>query len=346
MASGLQIFDQQLATTHAIWVRVAEVRGSAPREPGARMLVSADGLAGTIGGGNLEFKAIEIARALLAESNPMSGLHTFPLGPRLGQCCGGVAELIFEPVNSDTAWLTSLNQRWAQHIPTATVTVIGHNRDKLLVTQEGVQGNWADTNQQQRAIELARAVLSQNQPHLYPLDDLQLFIEPLPRTDFHIDLYGAGHVGKALMQVLSALPCHIRWIDSRAEQFPETVPGNVEIIISDAPELEADDASAGCYALIMTHSHPLDQAICERYLKMQRHRYLGLIGSAAKKRKFEQRLRRQGVTPAQWDTLTCPIGIAGIDGKHPAEIAIAVAAELLQLRQQNQMQTAPKTAAA
>ncbi|MCB1806476.1 MAG: XdhC family protein, partial [Candidatus Competibacteraceae bacterium] len=100
----------------------------------------------------------------------------------------------------------------------------------------------------------------------------------------------------------------------------------------DAPELEADDAPAGSYVLVMTHSHPLDQAICERFLRRGGYRYLGLIGSASKKRKFEQRLRRAGISAEQWATLTCPIGIAGIDGKQPAEIAIAVAAQLLQLR--------------
>jgi xanthine dehydrogenase accessory factor len=160
-----------------------------------------------------------------------------------------------------------------------------------------------------------------------------LLIEPIPAVDFCIDIYGAGHVGKALVQVLSSLPCQIRWIDSRAEQFPDAIPANVAVIISDTPELEADDAPAGSYILVMSHSHPLDQAICERFLRRGAYRYLGLIGSASKKRKFQQRLRRAGIDDEQWATLTCPIGIDGIDGKQPAEIAIAVAAELLRLRQ-------------
>ena len=322
----------------AIWVTVAHVRGSTPREVGAKMLVTPDSQHGTIGGGNLEFKAIEIARELLIESMKRSAnaasatLRRFPLGPELGQCCGGVAELLFEPLSGQPAWLEPLNQLTVAQTPVVMVTPVARLLEKLLVTVDTCLGAWPDAELQARAVQTARA--SNNLAGLHKLDEnFQVFIEPVRTVDFHIDIYGAGHVGKALIQVLSGLPCRIRWIDSRAEQFPATVPANVEIIISETPELEADDAPSGSYILVMSHSHPLDQAICERYLRRGGYRYLGLIGSASKKRKFEQRLRRIGISAEQWATLTCPIGIPGIDGKHPAEIAIAVAAELLQVRQ-------------
>jgi len=313
----------------AVWVTVAQVRGSAPREVGAKMLVTPAAHYGTVGGGMLEFKAIALARELFHALQP--SLRRFLLGPELGQCCGGVAELLFEPISANPAWLELLNRLIAAQSPVVIVTPIAHKLEKLLITAETCQGRWPDAALQAQAEHIART--HPDQAGLYALDNtLQIFIEPVRAVDFCIDVYGAGHVGKALVQVLSALPCQIRWIDSRAEQFPETVPINVQKILSDAPELEADDAPAGSYVLVMSHSHPLDQAICERFLRRGNYRYLGLIGSASKKRKFEQRLRRAGINAEQWATLTCPIGIAGIEGKHPAEIAIAVAAQLLRIR--------------
>ena len=89
---------------------------------------------------------------------------------------------------------------------------------------------------------------------------------------------------------------------------------------------------AGAYFLVMTHSHPQDEALAERILAREDFAYFGLIGSASKRRQFERRLEARGTPRSRLAAMTCPIGIAGIAGKEPEVIAIAVAAELLQVR--------------
>ncbi|MCY7387284.1 MAG: xanthine dehydrogenase accessory protein XdhC [Burkholderiales bacterium] len=148
--------------------------------------------------------------------------------------------------------------------------------------------------------------------------------------EFHLVLFGAGHVGRAVVRVMSELSCAITWVDSREEEFPKDVPAKVQCVCTDEPVCEVDAAGAGSYFLVMTHSHALDQILSERILKRSDFAYFGLIGSVTKRRQFERRLRDRGVSPAQLASMHCPIGVAGIAGKEPATIAIAVAAEILQ----------------
>ncbi|HEX2115326.1 MAG TPA: xanthine dehydrogenase accessory protein XdhC, partial [Alphaproteobacteria bacterium] len=159
-----------------------------------------------------------------------------------------------------------------------------------------------------------------------------VMFEPFVPSDFTIAVFGAGHVGKALVGVLAGLPARILWIDARAEQFPTDIPAGVEKIVAAIPEDEVKDLPAGCYALVMTHSHDLDLMLCERLLRRGDCRYTGLIGSTTKWKRFEARLLHKGFAPDRVASIRCPIGIEGIPGKHPREIAIAVAAELLLLR--------------
>jgi xanthine dehydrogenase accessory factor len=145
-------------------------------------------------------------------------------------------------------------------------------------------------------------------------------------------LFGAGHVGRALVNVLSALSCRITWVDSRDDALPTAVPGNVECVATDVPEAEVAAAPAGAYFLVMTHSHALDEQLAGAILARADFAYFGLIGSVSKRRQFERRLEARGMPRSRLTAMTCPIGIAGIAGKEPEVIAIAVAAELLQVR--------------
>lgn len=240
--------DHRRRGERCVLVTLAEVKGSAPRGGGTKMLVTTTAQAGSIGGGHLEHVVAEHARKMLADGTTAAKLETFSLGAHLGQCCGG------------------------------KVTVL---------------------------------------------------LEPFGPPDFTVALFGAGHVGKALVTVLAGVPGRILWIDARAEQFPAAIPSNVEKILTDAPEDEVPDLPPGALALVMTHSHDLDQTICERLLKRGDCRYIGLIGSDTKWRRFEARMIAKGLAPELVRTIRCPIGIDGITGKHPHEIAIAVAAELL-----------------
>ena len=229
-----------------VLVTVAKADGSTPRSAGTKMVVFADRTTGTIGGGNLEYEAIARARRLLAEGAEAPVLDAYPLGPALGQCCGGQTTVMFEPLR------------------TAAHTLL---------------------------------------------------------------LFGAGHVGRALVGILAGLPFRVRWIDSRQAEFPASWPDNVTIECGDAVEAEVDAAPPGAFFLVMTYSHDIDLRLVEAILRRGDFAYLGLIGSRTKRARFERRLRRVGLDP---DRLVCPIGIGGIPGKHPRHIAVAVAAQLLQ----------------
>ncbi|MGO9742882.1 MAG: xanthine dehydrogenase accessory protein XdhC [Roseiarcus sp.] len=143
-------------------------------------------------------------------------------------------------------------------------------------------------------------------------------------------LFGAGHVGRALTLALAPLPFRVRWIDSRPEAFPRRVPQNCELVQAENPVAELDSSPAGAFVVVMTHSHPLDLAIVSRALGENRFGYVGLIGSATKRARFESFMRAAGVSDSQLATLVCPIGIPGISSKLPAAIATSVAAQLLQ----------------
>ncbi|MCP4335048.1 MAG: xanthine dehydrogenase accessory protein XdhC [Gammaproteobacteria bacterium] len=251
--------------TPAVLVSVDSIVGSTPREAGARMIVAADVLYGTIGGGNLEFQACRIARDQLERGEEI-GLRRFPLGAGLGQCCGGLVNLMFERLAADSDWAS------------------------------------------------------------------------LAREDDTIELYlfGAGHVGSALVRALQDLPVRINWIDTRDDILPQAPPVGINAIFSDTPEAEIDAAPAGSYFLVMTHDHGLDQRLCEQILKRDDFAYFGLIGSRSKRRNFETRMQRRGIDAQRFAGMTCPIGIDGIRSKQPAQIAISVAAEILQVYDRTQ----------
>jgi xanthine dehydrogenase accessory factor len=237
--------------TASVLVTVLAVRGSTPREAGCKMVVTEDAAHGTIGGGNLEFQSIALARTMLAGGGPVPLVREFPLGPDLGQCCGGHASVLFEAIRPAT---------------------------------------------------------------------------------LHMALFGAGHVGRALVRLLGTLDCRVQWIDSRDNVFPATLPANVATLLDPAPVERVGKLPAGAFVLVMTHDHSLDFELVAAALPRTDLPYVGLIGSETKRARFVSRLRRAGLTAEAIRRLVCPIGVEGAGGKAPAEIAIAVAAQLLQTR--------------
>lgn len=251
----------------AVLVEVIETKGSVPRETGTRMLVARHDTLGTIGGGHLEFIAIDEARTRLAQGaagqEPME--RAYPLGPALGQCCGGAVTLRYTPLTAAhlDAW------------PEATVRL-------------------------------------------------------------QVQLYGAGHVGRAIAAALAPLPFAVAWIDEREEAFPHdpawfTAHPQIQRVCVEPVEAEVRTAAAGTAYLVLTHSHDLDQRIVEAILRRSDFAYCGLIGSRSKRERFHHRLTARGLSEAAWSRLTCPIGVPGIEGKEPEVIAAAVAAQLLQI---------------
>lgn len=255
----------------AIVVEVIDAKGSVPREAGTRMLVAAAQTAGTIGGGHLELKAIEQARGMLAALGEVDALAPqtahYPLGPALGQCCGGAVGLRFVPLDDDS---------------------------------------------------------------------LAAWPEVPPR--FHLQLYGAGHVGRAIVRALEPFDVVIEWIDERDDEFQPPraddapVTARIERVCVDAVEAEVRTAPAGAYYLVLTHRHDLDLRITEAILERGDFGFLGLIGSATKRARFEHHFERRGIPAATVARMHCPIGLEGLPGKEPEVIAVSVVAQLLRQR--------------
>ncbi|EJL04762.1 MULTISPECIES: xanthine dehydrogenase accessory protein XdhC [Pseudomonas] len=231
-----------------VLVTIIEELGSTPRNAGSKMVISTRQIFDTIGGGHLEYKAMEIARQMLASGQQTTHLERFSLGASLGQCCGGVTVLLFEPMGQVQA---------------------------------------------------------------------------------QIAVFGAGHVGRALVPLLASLPCKVRWIDSREAEFPEHLPHGVRKIVSEEPLDEVDELPAGSYCIVMTHNHQLDLELSAAILKRNDFAYFGLIGSKTKRVKFEHRLRDRGFNSSTLQRMRCPMGIGEVKGKLPVEIAISIAGEII-----------------
>ena len=291
------------------------------------MIVTDRETIGTIGGGQLEHQCTRIAVGQL-NGDESPGLRRFPLGASMGQCCGGVVDVLFEPLASGLPeWLRDLRALHGQRRPAVLVSGTASPM-KLVVTADDVFGA-APLGAVDSMVKLARGILENRKPQLHD----NLLFEPVVGSDFNIAVFGAGHVGTAVVNALSGLDCNIRWIDSRRDIFRAT-PRNVRTIESEEPALEVGAMPPGSGFLVMTHSHPTDFDICVRILRRADVMYCGLIGSVSKRRRFKKRFRQHGLAESQVEKLVCPIGVDGISGKKPAEIAIAVAAELLRAREQ------------
>lgn len=300
-------------------VVIANVRGSSPREVGAAMLVWAGGQSGTIGGGTLEFQAAEAARLQTVSRR----LSHHALGPDLGQCCGGAVSLVSEIY--DAAALAQLDE-----------VVIARRVAPFSDTENGsetLQVSGTPPLAVRRLLARARSQGVRPAPQLVD----GWMIEPVHTATRHLWIWGAGHVGRALVQVLSPLPdLAITWVDTGPERFPETVPASVTVVPASQPAELVRYAPQDAEHLILTYSHELDLELCNQLLRND-FRLAGLIGSATKWARFRSRLAALGHEPEQIGRITCPIGDPGL-GKHPGQIAIGVAAQMLHPVQQNTKQ--------
>ena len=172
---------------------------------------------------------------------------------------------------------------------------------------------------------------------------VELLFEVMIVSEMKLDIYGAGHVSKALIKVLAELPVNIRLIDSREEMFPEHLPLNVKAVLTDDPVGEVATAPSDTVFLVMTHDHQLDLDICARVLKGDQRRWLGVIGSETKAKRFRYKLAQRGFSEDTVNSMHCPIGLEGTKGKRPMEIAVSVAAQLIQMYQSGDKQTQDHT---
>ena len=303
MTAFKRLQEAVAAEGFAAFVTIAQVEGSAPRERDAFMVVRPSGaFHGTIGGGALEFEAIAHAREAVARMAP-THQRSRSLGPDLGQCCGGRVRLRIECFG--TAALPQI-AAWAQ---------AERDPDLRLLRREDAAGAM-----------LRR--MAEHPADLEPGEEEERYAPPTTP----VLLFGAGHVGRALVLALAPLPFVVRWIDSRHDWFPTVAPANAQPVATADPVAELDAAPPGAFLVVMTHSHPLDLDIVARALQLGSFPYVGLIGSATKRARFESRLRDLGVAADLIAGLVCPIGAPRVRDKTPAVIAATVAAELLQKR--------------
>jgi xanthine dehydrogenase accessory factor len=299
--------------------------------------VSEDAAFGTSGGGRLEYEALGVAREMLASGAAAPQLRRFGLGPSLGQCCGGSAHVLFEPVpEQPEPWQATLRELAKRRETAVLVTAIGKDgTEKCVVSAGGVVGALRDPRRHAEALQAAQAMLwaSDSGVRLAEADDgVMLLLEPLRPDGLHVVLFGAGHVGKALVRVLGAVPCRVTWVDGRADEFLRELPPNVTVECTEMPQYAIERAPPGAAFLVMTHSHALDLTLCEKILRRDDFAYCGLIGSATKRAKFIRRLGARGIPAEAIERMVCPIGIPSLSGKHPGVIAVAVAAQLLLAR--------------
>lgn len=280
-------------------VVICAVQGSAPREAGAAMLVWAAGQSGTIGGGALEYQAAASAREMLAGGTSRVEKHA--LGPGLGQCCGGAVVLGFERFEAVDA------------LPMAGLYARPLARDAATEAPLAIR----QALKSARGQGLGRVVYAQG-----------WLAEPVQAPTRDLWIWGAGHVGRALVAVLAPLPgLAITWVDTAEERFPDTLPQGVRRLVAANPADLVPLAPLAAEHLILTYSHALDLDLCHRLLD-RGFAACGLIGSASKWARFRGRLQALGHAAAQISRIRCPIGDPTL-GKHPQAIAISVAAALL-----------------
>jgi len=322
----------------AVLVTVGAVKGSTPRETGATMLVTNDNLTGTIGGGRLEHLAIQKAKDILAKSTEGTDLVLqLPLGPELAQCCGGYVDILLSRLSDTDVNIFNRLKENLEKFALISYWTSGCCKRQLVSNTD------APTYLEPRLHDAIERLLSAPGSEIIAGKSETDFtlVQSLNSAEFHVNIFGAGHVGRAIVNALSPLPCSINWIDERTDEFPADIPPNVRKVISTHPVAEFPSLPLGSFNLVMTHSHQLDLEICEAILRQGNEAYLGLIGSETKKTKFEKRLKVRGLSAPAIAHMTCPIGLEYLEGKRPEEIALSVAADILMRHQQRKKKSVP-----
>ncbi|RFA28414.1 xanthine dehydrogenase accessory protein XdhC [Alkalilimnicola ehrlichii] len=331
MTHWLETLEQLLREgEQVVRIVVSATRGSAPREVGATMLIHRHGTFGTIGGGHLEYTAIDLAQRLLRIDHGASQQERFVLSSALGQCCGGIVNLWWDSFGpEDCAWVRTAAERLSVQKPAYLLSGRGSralvDTDSRLLAATGEAGAALVAHVNTTAFDSLTVAQS--------AEGEKVLVQLLDDARTPLWLFGAGHVGKALLYQLRFLPFRVTWVDSRQDYLPARLPPNVRPLWCENPASLVRSAPDDAWFLVLTHDHEQDFRICHALLQRPRLDFAGLIGSRAKATRFAQRLARLGHGRRDFDRITCPIGIPGIRGKEPAMIAAAVTAQLLQQRE-------------
>ncbi|MFM9937678.1 MAG: xanthine dehydrogenase accessory protein XdhC [Novosphingobium sp.] len=309
MTDWLKHLPRLVARGPVAMISVLATEGSAPRAAGTRMLVSAQGEHGTIGGGALEFRAVQQARSVLAHAPGTWRVQDYPLGPLLGQCCGGRVRLLVEHVDAGAlGWLGDAAEG------RVLVSQLKHGAVERHVSDGPAAALSARGDRPREGSRIA---------------------EMLGALRLPLYLFGAGHVGQAIARHTGGLPLRLAWFETRP--VFAGVAGVTLVPESGIADCVAE-APAEAALVILTHDHALDYTLTRAALMRPPLAFTGLIGSQTKRARFMARLEREGVSAEARGRLTCPIGLPGVTGKEPDVIAVALLAQVLQLPQMAAMQ--------
>lgn len=297
-------------------VTVIASSGSVPRGAGARMLVSVQGLlAGTVGGGAIERRCITEARKLLGMDSPAQ--FSFHLNPDdkagLGMVCGGKVCVHFLPIAGGNGSALALCRRAAEYFAAGTPFWLA------VSIQDGELALWTER-------EGLRA-----DPEIQTVDGRVWFVEQIQRSG-RVYIFGGGHVAQALVPVLAPLDFSCVVVEDR-EEFArrELFPSALEIRLTAFSDSKVYAAvTEDDYLCIMTRGHQNDLEVTELALRTPA-RYIGVIGSARKSAAACAALREKGFSDKDLGRIVTPIGLP-LGGSTPAEIAISIAAQLIQYR--------------
>ena len=347
----LSSFKKAIALNNGcVLLTVIETKGSTPCSVGDKIIFSNKQLTfGSIGGGNLEFQALTLAQDLLDKDSNSTHLEKYPLGATLGQCCGGYVKVMFESfVNSSTqlkkknSWLETVSDLIEKQQDFVVATIIDNQTDernsgKKFVYTTNSDKSPSSNNLTSKISAGAYNLLSTNDsPTIAQYQNsseslIEVCYEKVSNTELQsVAIFGAGHISRALMPILTKLPIRIYWIDDRAEQFEQYQGDTSQInIICDDFISGLEDLPDETYCLVITYSHQMDFDICEKIISRNNFSYLGMIGSRIKGNKFRDRLLQKGHPKETVEKFICPIGAKQKFLKSPTAIAVTIAMDLL-----------------
>ena len=339
-----------------VLLSVIETKGSTPCSRGDKIVFAGGkSIFGSIGGGNLEFKALDFAENLLSDNINTIHLEKYPLGATLGQCCGGYVKVMFESFietdpgsKKNSSWIDTAASLIEKNQDFVIATLINKHSEKEQSYQKFVyssDNNVAFSGESKLSKEILNSVtslLSSSQsPTVIEFNDesgllTEVCLEKVVCSEIQtVAVFGAGHISRALMPIITKLPINIYWIDDRPLQFEQYQGDTSQInIICDDFSLGLIDLPDDAYCLVITYSHQIDFDICEKIISKNKFSYLGMIGSAIKGKKFRDRFLQKGYPEKTVDKFICPIGEKQKFLKSPTAIAVTIAMDLINFLEQ------------
>ena len=330
-----------------VLLTIISTKGSTPCSNGDKIVFSgAESVFGSIGGGNLEFKALSFAEELLSLNSNSTYLKKYPLGASLGQCCGGYVNVMFESfIQSDAtnSWIEIVSNLLQDNEDFIVATIVDSNSEIEFSSKKFVylDGNLSPNIDDKKISSLITKsakdlLLLSDSPTIVQFENqsgalTEVCFEKVLTSEVQpVVVFGAGHISRALMPILINLPIKIYWVDDRAEQFDKYQGDTSQIdIICDDFVQSIPDLPDSSYCLVITYSHQIDFEICEKMIIQNNFSYLGMIGSEIKGKKFRNRFHQKNFSEEVINKFICPIGDKQKFLKSPAAIAVTIAMDLI-----------------